>query len=699
VVVEEARVSFFLRLFAPVFLVVNASLYLSGLADPFFLGIATLLACLGGRKLKKWKFLPALGVLASGWLAFRLVLFLMTLFWPQTVGFWDAWPQAWSRQATLVLLPYLLFGTTSYLVSAHPRLLPWERLLNALLLAGVFWLQGGYKMGLYPHPAIEALSVAVFLIFEGLVLYFSSRPRTFHKIRRGLGGLTIPFVLMVFLSAGFLWSLLGHYEQASTSTGGGLLRPQAFQFDFSPLVQLQSRISLGDKLILLYREDGQPQRRYLRRFVLSDYSASKGFFVDPSDKPLTVGSQKEVFSIPPEQAAVRTRIQQEYYLVNLDPSSFLALNAPTSVVPLSRWDHSSFVGAYRVISRVPADALWQVDTIQGFGLPPAEFQKDTDFGGQAWIQKLAQSVTGPSETPFEKTLAIETYLKQHFWYSLEPGSAPDGNQLKYFLTTTKKGYCTYFAFAMALMLRSVGVPARVAVGFFTNPEEGLLGFYPVRALQAHAWVEVPFAGWGWIPFDPTSDRPAPGENFANPPVLSPAKLASLIEEILKADPQPTAVAQKSRPATPNFWENLWQTTNRQWQTWWWLDLLGGYVTVILLFPLGFRLLWQTADPRRRTELLYRRARQELTADLRLPEGQTPLETAAALSSHSQRALASVEFSQLVHELLAARYASSYTKEQSRRAWEIFLQGRPSRRTAAPKRFLLFIFFPFLRGWL
>ncbi|NNM68080.1 MAG: transglutaminase domain-containing protein, partial [Spirochaetales bacterium] len=394
----------------------------------------------------------------------------------------------------------------------------------------------------------------------------------------------------------------------------------------------------------------------------------------------------------------RTRVQQEYYLVNLDPSSFLALNDPSSVVPLSRWDHSSFVGAYRVVAVVPADALWQVDTVQGSGLTPAKFQKDTDFGGQAWIQQLAQSVTGPSETPFEKTLAIETFLKQHYWYSLEPGSAPDGNQLKYFLTTARKGYCTYFAFAMALMLRSVGVPARVAVGFFTNPEEGLLGFYPVRALQAHAWVEVPFAGWGWIPFDPTSDRPAPGENFVNPPVLSPDKLASLIEEILKADPQPAATANRS--AAPSLLENLWETTARQWQTWWWLDLAGVYLAVILMSPWVFRWVWQAASPRRRTELLYRRARQELKAPgLKFSEGQTPLETAASISRHPQSSPASPDFLRLVHELLAARYAPSYTVEQSRLAWKVFLQGRPSRRTASPKRSLLFIFFPFLRGWL
>ncbi len=76
----------------------------------------------------------------------------------------------------------------------------------------------------------------------------------------------------------------------------------------------------------------------------------------------------------------------------------------------------------------------------------------------------------------------------------------------FFLFDMKKGYCDHFASAMAVMARSVKVPARVAVGYASGTLDGLLGEYVVRDEDAHAWVEVYFPGYGWVEFEPTPNQ-------------------------------------------------------------------------------------------------------------------------------------------------------------------------------------------------
>ncbi|MDR1256814.1 MAG: hypothetical protein LBJ86_03635, partial [Spirochaetaceae bacterium] len=125
---------------------------------------------------------------------------------------------------------------------------------------------------------------------------------------------------------------------------------------------------------------------------------------------------------------------------------------------------------------------------------------------------------------------VYQYLKfGDYRYSLKPGAAPDGDQLAYFLFDSKKGYCSYFAFAFASLLRSIGVPCRIAVGFFLNPDEGRLDFYPVRSNMAHAWVEIWFPGFGWIEYDPTTENLAADEEFQ----FGSGTPAELFERLMK----------------------------------------------------------------------------------------------------------------------------------------------------------------------
>src|SRR5262245_261958 len=136
------------------------------------------------------------------------------------------------------------------------------------------------------------------------------------------------------------------------------------------------------------------------------------------------------------------------------------------------------------------------------------FMRDPSYGGFAWHETMydvARRVTGKATTPYATVLALESWFRQTggFRYDESPPRAA-GPPLVAFVTKTRAGYCQHFAGAMALMLRLLGVPARVAVGFTSGTKDG--DAWVVTDHEAHAWVEVWFAGQGWIPFDPTPGR-------------------------------------------------------------------------------------------------------------------------------------------------------------------------------------------------
>jgi transglutaminase-like putative cysteine protease len=123
------------------------------------------------------------------------------------------------------------------------------------------------------------------------------------------------------------------------------------------------------------------------------------------------------------------------------------------------------------------------------------------------IRELAQRITRDADSPYEKTTAITDYLRATITYSKTVDTPPDDTDpLVWFLFDKREGFCNYYASAEVILLRSVGVPARLAVGFaegeYNRPDK-----YTVREKDAHAWPEVYFPGIGWVEFEPTSSQP------------------------------------------------------------------------------------------------------------------------------------------------------------------------------------------------
>lgn len=119
------------------------------------------------------------------------------------------------------------------------------------------------------------------------------------------------------------------------------------------------------------------------------------------------------------------------------------------------------------------------------------------------VYNLSKSITEGKSTAYEKVLAISDFLWKNYKYSLDVSYVPEEMDfVDYFLFEEKKGYCTYFATAAAVLARMEGVPTRYVEGY-RMPLDAKNGVYTVRQKNAHAWMEVYIEGRGWITVDPT----------------------------------------------------------------------------------------------------------------------------------------------------------------------------------------------------
>jgi transglutaminase-like putative cysteine protease len=135
-------------------------------------------------------------------------------------------------------------------------------------------------------------------------------------------------------------------------------------------------------------------------------------------------------------------------------------------------------------------------------------RSDGGIGRYESLYELARRV-GEAATPYGAVVKLETWFRtnEEFVYEEQPPRTPPGiPPLVDFVTRTREGYCQHYAGAMTLMLRYLGVPARVAAGFTSGSYDGERRLWTVTDRNAHTWVEVWFRGFGWLPFDPTPGR-------------------------------------------------------------------------------------------------------------------------------------------------------------------------------------------------
>lgn len=445
---------------------------------------------------------------------------------------------------TLFLRIKLIFGllaltafisvTSTALFIFTERWRRYEPLVAILVFSLLFFPQQHYRLTAFSHPLFAAGFAGVFMLLQITLLCIP-----FLKRRR----FAAFALIFIGLTAVLLALLIRTFNKGSVGNNGGLLEQKLFEFDFSQFLQLQDEVKMNTNLVMVVHVDQEYDSHLFRRMYLSGWSPQKGFYEKSApgepEQPLRITGQPA--ELPHQSFLCRERVSQEIFTVNLDPDSLVALDYPLSVTPYTVWDTVSFKGAYKaeseVLHGVPLDLITAEppsgNPAEGLSAEALRFYTSVDSGTKALLFPIAESVTAPFALYYDKVYALLDYFREgEYRYSLRPGQAPDGDQLRYFVTESKKGYCSYFAFAYCLMLRSLGIPARLAAGFFLQPESGILNYYPVRANMAHAWVEVFFPYLGWVDIDPTTEQLADGESLDFSFQAGGDQFTQLLDEIL-----------------------------------------------------------------------------------------------------------------------------------------------------------------------
>ncbi len=294
----------------------------------------------------------------------------------------------------------------------------------------------------------------------------------------------------------------------------------------SPLVSVAAQLTQGEPVDVF--EVRTPAPYYWRMTALERFD---GVEWSPADEPetvvtpgqeLTEGSDRNVettFTIVNDIGYGWLPSATYPRSIELDRVASWAPGTQTLRVdePLEAGDE------YTVVSTYPAPTAADLDGVE-FPDPstyPSLVALPADV--PPGIEELARSWTDGAANDFERVLAIEDRLTDAaaFTYDLEVSPREDSESLVEFLTVTRRGFCQQFASAMAVMLRSLGIPARVAVGY-TSGDSAPGGVRRVTTADLHAWVEVLFPTYGWLPFEPTPGRSNPVMRSYIAPVVDPS---------------------------------------------------------------------------------------------------------------------------------------------------------------------------------
>jgi protein-glutamine gamma-glutamyltransferase len=264
------------------------------------------------------------------------------------------------------------------------------------------------------------------------------------------------------------------------------------------------------------------------------------FRPDPSKIPLYFAKTDSSVITNTMATLKRKVVNADIYTVNLSPSEYLAPSTAFFCQPITidKDFKDQYRSAYRAkmwvselnsayfvynpagnysLESFQQKRFEELRTITNYNGMDEQFMKYYTYmpGNEEYkrIKELALEITKNAQTPVDKMIAIRDYFlgkdeygQPLFKYSDNPGipGLPSASKLNYFLFENRKGYCAYYAGATLFLLRSLGIPSRIAAGFLTidrstkNP-----GWYWFYEDQAHAWVQLYFPGYGWMDFDTT----------------------------------------------------------------------------------------------------------------------------------------------------------------------------------------------------
>jgi protein-glutamine gamma-glutamyltransferase len=317
------------------------------------------------------------------------------------------------------------------------------------------------------------------------------------------------FFVMPRMSAGYL---------------GGYSFGTDFSSGFSDRVQLGEigQIQQSNSIVMHVQIDGDSTGRYdlhWRGVALADFDGHA--WSNPREQSFLSRESDDTFVVPGGVSGAADALGREnfiHYRVLMEPIG-------TNVFFLAPWVRR-VSGNYRSVAIDAGGALYDFDSrhaisryeatsniatalpdelrMAGRNYPTAIGKSYLHFPElDPRVPQLAAQISGSAKNNYDKAAAVEHYLRTRFGYTLELPQTSPKDPIANFLFDRKQGHCEYFASSMAVMLRTLGIPARVVTGFRSDEFNDLTESYVIRAKDAHAWVEAYFPGYGWQTFDPT----------------------------------------------------------------------------------------------------------------------------------------------------------------------------------------------------
>ncbi len=348
-------------------------------------------------------------------------------------------------------------------------------------------------------------------------------------------------------------------------------------------LQLGGAIRLGEQMVFLVNAP-QGRRYYWRSRVFDTYS--NGRWAPSADIRLTTEQSPLQIQYQPDNLGARSPVQQRFTLGLSASRLIYAAPQPLQVDLSTRADlryipsnearegmNVSVIRPTRVLERGDEYTVTSLMTDA-----TAAQLRNAGSSYPSWIPLIYMQVPGSvtertrqlaqeivtaagASTPYDQAKAIETWLRLNIVYSeVIPQPPLDQDPVEWVLFDLRQGYCNYYATAMVMMLRTLGVPARMAAGFAQGTWDASQNSFTVLERDAHTWVEVYFPGYGWIEFEPTAaqspltridDAPAPN-SLPSPTPLATATPTFTPTPPPSPTPDPSTPQPQEAPQLPTL---------------------------------------------------------------------------------------------------------------------------------------------------
>ncbi|HET8572504.1 MAG TPA: transglutaminase-like domain-containing protein [Edaphocola sp.] len=445
-----------------------------------------------------------------------------------------------------------------------------------------------------------AVLYCIYIIFTTELIY---RYRNYDgPVWRSLFKRLVSFlVLAALLLSGVLYFQKQDIRETLAEFGGGgkegdnsmLQKNKDNTFDLKQYSQLSGSLGRSNQLLFaahidhFFPKSDVPNPLYMTAFYYSRFDTATQTFerdsllphndlFEPNPSSIPLFSTRTDSSVLKDALTEKLRgtVDVEVYKTALSPASFVAPSLAFFVQPITieKDFKDKFKSAYRaksyiselnsayfvynapdpVIRQFQEQRFQVLRQVKGYaGVDPELLRYYTRMPvGEQFrrIRHLADSIAKGSILPVDKVLAVRDFFlakdangKPVFSYTDNPGipDIPNASRLKYFLFESHKGYCAYYAGATLFLLRAIGIPSRITVGFMTvDRSSNNKGWYWFYADQAHAWVQVYFPGYGWLDFDTTvgnDDARQSPQPDGTPPMQPPKAYLAADGVIIRVD--------------------------------------------------------------------------------------------------------------------------------------------------------------------